>query len=305
MNEIGELMIETDFNDDSEVISENVRLFDFNTAFAEDLITININEAFESKDIIQPNINYIDILHDKYKEALTVEECSFDKKIINGIVFRVTRNFLDKLSENFGVELANTIDEDGLIIDIDEYLDKLSALYEFFICRRSENIIDYLIRKIFKNKEELFENYKNKLTPKDTADLFYGINKKKYKSANDAAFIYFIDDIISDIVSISTDAYELFKYIAEIDIYELVNNKIYSMLESNGFDITYPEGVEVASQKYFSLLDNKQSYIEVRNSIFLYYTEQTNVKNDSEVIFTKDSKFSDNLLNSNNKERSQ
>lgn len=297
MLDLENTQVSTDLDDEIEqVYDKDSRLFDLTTNLSEELLIININSAFENRDINVNNVNYINILSNNYKTAMDNIQYEFDTEIINGITFRIIEVFLNNLYDHFSISLGNT-HLDGNIINMADYLNKLSALYEFFICRRLNNVKDYLIRKIFKNKSELFERYKNKLTPKESTDLFYGINKKKYRNAGDAAFLYFLDDIIFDTVEEANNADELFKYIVNIDIYEITNDKINEMLNSYGYDITYPDGVKTAADKYFSLLKNKQTYVELRNSIYLYYTDQTTVKNDAEIIFSKNDDFADRMLN--------
>lgn len=292
-----DFIIDTDVDDDSdELYSEENRLFDLREQLSEELIVSNIIDAFNQKDSIRPNTNYIKILVDNYhiiKNRDEKYEC--DNALINNIVLKIANKFADLLRENFGVGLSTDISMDNMI-NLDKYLERLETLYEFFIVRRNENISDYLINKMFINIDAVCERYKNKLTPKDQADLFYSINKKKYHDAGGAAFLYFLDDAIGDFISEVNDAYTLFNDIINLDIFEYYNDNMNDILNDFIDNLVYLEPSTEIIKKYFSIIDNKESYAELRANIYLEYAKLTSVKNNNDLLFNKDSKLNDSLL---------
>lgn len=292
-----DFIIDTNLDDDSdELYSEENRLFDLREQLSEELIVSNIIEAFEQKDSIRPNMNYIKILIDNYNAIKSRDnkyEC--DNAYINDIVLKIANKFTELLRENFGVALSTDITMDNMI-NLDKYLERLETLYEFFIVRRSENISDYLINKIFTDRDAVYERYKNKLTPKDQADLFYGINKKKYHSAGGAAFLQFLDDAIGDFISEVDDAYTLFNNIINLDIFEYYNNNMNDILNDFIDNLVYIDTSSEIIKKYFSIINNKESYAELRANIYLEYVRLTPINDNTELLFNKDSKLNDSLL---------
>ena len=100
--------------------------------------------------------------------------------------------------------------------------------------------------------------------------------KKKFKNFDDVLICNFISDIIFDIMEMYESGYELFKAIVNLDLYEVFNNRMLDLLINYGEGIVFLSDAK-ASEKYFAILQDKDTFIEIRNEILLKYLENVEV----------------------------
>ena len=81
---------------------------------------------------------------------------------------------------------------------------------------------------------------------------------------------------IFDIMEMYESGYELFKAIVNLDLYEVFNNRMLDLLINYGEGIVFLSDAK-ASEKYFAILQDKDTFIEIRNEILLKYLENVEV----------------------------
>ena len=240
------------------------RIFELRDQLSLDIISKNIIENID-KPTTYRSINYVTKFKENYLRLLNNNQYDGDEEILNGAFLELAQLILTNLSVKFNVTIGDDI-ADGYVNDIEKYMDKLETLYEFFVVRRYENIRDYFKVQLLKHKLDFVEKYKNILDDKTHEDIFLNINKKKFSDPTASIIIYFIDDIVSDIQSTITSAYDFFKDIINLDLFEEFNNRLNEMFINFGNDFMILGDTEAVSQ-YLSMLNDKEIRITLENDM--------------------------------------
>lgn len=264
-----ENIIITDDQADSGIFDISDRIFELRDEVSLDIISRNVSEMFDSPKNYETT-NYITKFKEKYNILKESETFEGDAEILNNSLQELTQLVLTNLNVKFHVGIGLDLDDD-LVIDIDEYLNNIETLYNFFIVRHYTNVKDYFKAKLMQNKLSFIEKYKMALDDKTYDDLFLSQDKKKFNDVSDAVIIHFINDIIADIRSEVTSGFELFKEIVNLDLYEEYNNRMHEMIENYGNELLILDDHKAAAA-YLALLDDNEISVTLRNdllSIFL------------------------------------
>ena len=193
-------------------------------------------------------------------------------EFIREITERVIATVLDGLKKNYSVSIGRDLEESN---DIYKYLEDIETLYEFFFVRNYENVKDILYKTLITKRQYFIDRYRELYNDQDE-DLFIMTQKKKFKNFDDVLICNFISDIIFDIMEMYESGYELFKAIVNLDLYEVFNNRMLDLLINYGEGIVFLSDAK-ASEKYFAILQDKDTFIEIRNEILLKYLENVEV----------------------------
>ena len=237
---------------------------------AEDIILENIEEQLsEDLDPLKTRINYASLFREKYQSITPDDEC-YDDEYIKESLAKVATCIGEGIYNRYGVELGEDLDYTTPA----QYLEDMETLYEFLFIRHYENLVDYFKHELGKNKANFVARYSLVMenSEQHSKDLFMLQSKKKFKNKDDVIIIHFMNEILNDIKSSTTSAYDLFKEIAELDIYEEYNNKMSEMLLNYGNKIVLNNDAESA-KLYLQPLDNSLIFSELQNSIMISYLE--------------------------------
>ena len=259
-------IIITDDNDDPNLLYDITdRIFELRDQLSLDIISKNIIENIDNP-VTYRTINYVTKFKENYNRIKEENLFSNDLEIINEYFAELSQLILTKLSLKFNVTIGNNINDDT-VMDIDSYIDKLETMYEFFVVRRYDNIRDYFKVQLLKNKINFVEKYKNILEENNAhEDIFFNINKKKFSDPVASIIIYYVDDIVSDIQSNIVSAYDFFKDIISLDLFEEYNNRMNDMIINFGNDLMILNDTEAVNQ-YLSILNDKEIRITLENDI--------------------------------------
>ena len=259
-------IIITDDNNDSNLLYDITdRIFELRDQLSLDIISKNIIENIYNP-VTYRTINYVTKFKENYNRIKEENLFNNDLEIINEYFAELSQLILTKLSLKFNVTIGNNINDDT-VMDIDSYIDKLETMYEFFVVRRYDNIRDYFKVQLLKNKINFVEKYKNALEENNAhEDIFFNINKKKFSDPVASIIIYYVDDIVSDIQSNIVSAYDFFKDIISLDLFEEYNNRMNDMIINFGNDLMILNDTEAVNQ-YLSILNDKEIRITLENDI--------------------------------------
>lgn len=259
-------IIITDDNNDSNLLYDITdRIFELRDQLSLDIISKNIIENIDNP-VTYRTINYVTKFKENYNRIKEENLFNNDLEIINEYFAELSQLILTKLSLKFNVTIGNNINDDT-VMDIDSYIDKLETMYEFFVVRRYDNIRDYFKVQLLKNKINFVEKYKNVLEENNAhEDIFFNINKKKFSDPVASIIIYYVDDIVSDIQSNIVSAYDFFKDIISLDLFEEYNNRMNDMIINFGNDLMILNDTEAVNQ-YLSILNDKEIRITLENDI--------------------------------------
>lgn len=278
--------LETD-SEDFEV-EDDERLFDIADQLDEEILLKNIEEGFEPDN--QDIVNYMTEYKERFAELWNNEEYPVDKEYLIGSLCRVSDAFLDKMIYYFGITLGENITDPSFNGDVIQYLEKLEALYEFFVCRHMEDLNRYFMKKVMQNKDDLINKFKSKLSEYDRNDLLFQADKKRFGNIKFSVVYHFIKDIIENIKAENNDGLELIKEIANMDAFEEVNDRVIQMLNNYGSDIVFINDNETVYKKYFAILENNEQYIYLRNYILDYFVENEALTNYENVFIDNEDK---------------
>ena len=260
-----ENIIITDDQDNNDVIFDiSDRIFELRDQVSLDIISRNILEMFDAPKNYDTT-NYVTKFKEKYHILREREDFAGDVEILNNSLQELTQLVLTNLNVKYHVGLGLDIDDD-LVIDIDDYLNNVETLYNFFVVRHYSNIKDYFKSKLLQNKINFIEKYKMALDDKTYDDLFLNQDKKKFNDVSDAVIVHFITDIIDDIRSEITSGFEFFKEIVNLDLYEEFNNRMNEMIENYGNELVILDDHK-AAKEYLAILDNDEISVTLRNDL--------------------------------------
>lgn len=254
------------------------RILSLSDSLSEEIVLTNINDHISGNSPWPGRINYISSYREKVEDARTDPDNLDLSEFIREITERVIATVLDGLKKNYSVSIGRDLEESN---DIYKYLEDIETLYEFFFVRNYENVKDILYKTLITKRQYFIDRYRELYNDQDE-DLFITTQKKKFKNFDDVLICNFISDIIYDIMEMYESGYELFKAIVNLDLYEVFNNRMLDLLINYGEGIVFLSDAK-ASEKYFAILQDKDTFIEIRNEILLKYLE--NVEVDSKFVF--------------------
>lgn len=255
---------EDDSSEDSAETTVADRIFEIRDRVSFEIIAKNIVQRFKEPSVIE-SINYISKFKENYLQAKTETQSDSDKQILDSTLQDLCQLVYANMASVYQVGIGADYDEDNGVRP-DEALDTAETLYEFFIVRHYTNIKDYFISNLVSKKLEYVERYKAALDEKTYDDLFLSQDKKKYMDISDAIIIHFINDIIADIRSTAKSGYDLFKDIAETDLFEEYNNRMYELLQNYGTMFVISDDAQAAAS-YLRILDDSEIYTALRNDM--------------------------------------
>ena len=258
-------IIITDDRDDSGLLYDITdRIFELRDDLSLDIISKNIIDNFNNP-VTYETINYVTKFKENYYRIKEENKYDGDLEILNNMFYELAQLILTNLSVKYNVTLGENFDDEN-VTNFDEYLDKIETLYQFFVVRHYTNIKDYFKVKLLQHKIDFVEKYKNILDDKTYNDIFLNINKKKFHDPSEAIIIYFIDDIVSDIAAEVQSAYDFFKDIANLDLFEDFNNRMNDLLLNFGNDIVILNDTEAVKQ-YLKMLDQTDIKLTLENDL--------------------------------------
>lgn len=236
---------------------------------AEDIVLENIEEQLSDElNPLETKINYVSLFREKY-EALTPDDECYDDSYIKDSLARVATCIGNGIYERYGVELGEDLD---YTLPID-YLKDMETLYEFLFIRHYENLVDYFKHELSVNKAAFIERYTPLMEDEEhSKDIFVLQSKKKFKNKEDILILHFMNEILHDIESQTTSAYDLFKEITELDIYEEYNNRMSELLLNYGNKIVLNNDA-LSAELYLKPLKDSNVFSELRNQIVIAYLE--------------------------------
>ena len=248
------------------------RILSLSDSLSEEIVLTNINDHISGNSPWPGRINYISSYREKVEDARTDPDNLDLSEFIREITERVIATVLDGLKKNYSVSIGRDLEESN---DIYKYLEDIETLYEFFFVRNYENVKDILYKTLITKPQYFIDRYRELYNDQDE-DLFITTQKKKFKNFDDVLICNFISDIIFDIMEMYESGYELFKAIVNLDLYEVFNNRMLDLLINYGEGIVFLSDAK-ASEKYFAILQDKDTFIEIRNEILLKYLENVEV----------------------------
>lgn len=248
------------------------RILSLSDSLSEEIVLTNINDHISGNSPWPGRINYISSYREKVEDARTDPDNLDLSEFIREITERVIATVLDGLKKNYSVSIGRDLEESN---DIYKYLEDIETLYEFFFVRNYENVKDILYKTLITKRQYFIDRYRELYNDQDE-DLFIATQKKKFKNFDDVLICNFISDIIFDIMEMYESGYELFKAIVNLDLYEVFNNRMLDLLINYGEGIVFLSDAK-ASEKYFAILQDKDTFIEIRNEILLKYLENVEV----------------------------
>lgn len=248
------------------------RILSLSDSLSEEIVLTNINDHISGNSPWPGRINYISSYREKVEDARTDPDNLDLSEFIREITERVIATVLDGLKKNYSVSIGRDLEESN---DIYKYLEDIETLYEFFFVRNYENVKDILYKTLITKRQYFIDRYRELYNDQDE-DLFITTQKKKFKNFDDVLICNFISDIIYDIMEMYESGYELFKAIVNLDLYEVFNNRMLDLLINYGEGIVFLSDAK-ASEKYFAILQDKDTFVEIRNEILLKYLENVEV----------------------------
>ena len=248
------------------------RILSLSDNLSEEIVLTNINDHISGNSPWPGRINYISSYREKVEDARTDPDNLDLSEFIREITERVIATVLNGLKKNYSVSIGRDLEESN---DIYKYLEDIETLYEFFFVRNYENVKDILYKTLITKRQYFIDRYRELYNDQDE-DLFITTQKKKFKNFDDVLICNFISDIIFDIMEMYESGYELFKAIVNLDLYEVFNNRMLDLLINYGEGIVFLSDAK-ASEKYFAILQDKDTFIEIRNEILLKYLENVEV----------------------------
>lgn len=247
------------------------KILKLNDVLAENIIIENIGEQLQTDlNVLDDNrINYVTLFREKYG-AIEPSDPYYDEEYLKMSLAKVATLLATGIKETYGIELG----EDLEFTTPAQYLEDMETLYEFLFIRHYSNLVDYLKYKLRKNRVNFINSYKSRMNEEPHAkDLFVIQSKKKFKNYDDVLIIHFLNEILMDISTSTTSAYDLFRNIVDLDLYEEYNNKMSELLINYGNKIVINDDA-TSAKLYMKPLNNISCFSEIRNAILMSYLEE-------------------------------
>lgn len=249
--------------DDSNETSELILQLEKDLSY--DIVLQNIEEDFQKKDDFSfPRVNYVEYFTKKY-DKLTQTDAVYDNETLYNVVGKLAEVILPLFEENYYVRIS----QDYEYSSAREYLELMETIYEFFFVRQQENITNYFVYKIQREKEHFIYKYQPLLNKEPFAkDLFVSTQKKKFKNISDVIIIHFLNDIIEDIIEETESLYVFSDEVVQLDLYEIYNNRMRDYLITYGNSLTFVDDID-GIKKYFEAIVSPDGRIQLRNNVLM------------------------------------
>ena len=237
---------------------------------AEEIVIESIGDQMSSElDVLNSKINYVSLFRMKYS-SISKDDSYYDEEYLKEALARVATVISEGMKNRYGIEFG---------IDLDystpaEFLYDMETVYEFLFIRHQDNLIDYFKHELHRRKAEFLKVYTELMeTDEHSKDLFVIQSKKKFKNKDDVTILHFLNEILNDIKDSVNSAYDLFKDMASLDVYEEYNTRMDELLINYGNKIVLNNDAESA-KLYFKPLTNPVVFSEIRNAILISYLEE-------------------------------
>lgn len=249
--------------DDSNETSELILQLEKDLSY--DIVLQNIEEDFQKKDDFSfPRVNYVEYFTKKY-DKLTQTDAVYDNETLYNVVGKLAEVILPLFEENYYVRISSDYEYSSGR----EYLELMETVYEFFFVRQQENITNYFVYKIQREKEHFIYKYQPLLNKEPFAkDLFVSTQKKKFKNISDVIIIHFLNDIIEDIIEETESLYVFSDEVVQLDLYEIYNNRMRDYLITYGNSLTFVDDID-GIKKYFEAIVSPDGRIQLRNNVLM------------------------------------
>lgn len=243
---------------------------------SEEIVLENIKEQLNGKlDTTSRRINYVTLFREKYENIDTSSDV-YNLEYMQDTLARVTDLVMEGINNKYSVRLGEDLD----FRLPTEYLADVEVLYEFLFIRHFENLTTYFINNIRKNKDLFIERYSKLISEEPhNKDLFVIQAKRRFKNTDDVIIIHFMDDIMSDIVSMTESGYDLFRSIISSDLYEEFNNRMSEIMDNYGNGFVVDNDYSCAN-KYLTPLKDSVIHSELKNKLRLLFLEDCEIIDD-------------------------
>lgn len=241
-----------------------------NEALAVDIINDNIIEDLESPTRpLKPRINYATLFKQRV-ESMDPSDPIYNQNYILDQLAKIGTTIATELKKRYDVELGTDLDFENPY----NYLDDMETLYEFLYVRQYENLVDYIEHMIAANRQNFIATYKKVLENSgNKSDIFLVQDSKKFKNSDDALILHYMTEIIHDIIDSTNSAYDLFKTIAELDVYEEFNYKMDEMIINYGTKLVLNNDAKSA-ELYMAPMKILSNFTEIKNEVVNDYLEK-------------------------------
>lgn len=262
--------------DDDGFMDTGERIMALDDALAIDIILDDITQDLSSDlRVLGPRVNYVTMFKRRC-ESIGRDDDLYDEDHIREDLSKVSATIEDGLNKRFLVRLGTDTD----YTTPEERLDDMETLYEFLFIRQSENIVDYMKHMLNANKANFVSTYKKVMANDDSSkDIFLMQSKKRFKKEEDAIITHFINEILTDIKDSTNSAYDLFRTIADLDMYEEFNNRMSEMIINYGDKLVIDDDIR-AAKAYMAPLDDQATFAEIRNAVLMDYVESCELSED-------------------------
>lgn len=267
-------LIEPEVEEFFSVSDKILKLSDF---LSEEIVRRNIEEQINSEelDIFLEKVNYIEFFKEKYK-AIEESDDFFDKEYLQESAKIICKGALKGLEEKYGVILGSPVE---MYENINDFIEDVEVLYEFFFIRNFQNIVDYFLFTIKKEKEIIIDRYHSESQKEEYLnDLFVNQSRKKFEDPDDVLIIHFLNNIIEDIIDETESAFLFFDTVTRLDLFEEYNHKFSELLINYGNKINFKDDRETIKQYLWPLRDQQEVRNELRNAILLKYLEDCKIE---------------------------
>ena len=176
------------------------------------LILNSITNKVSYEDFINDNKqNYLSLLNKKIEFMINKSEEETQNEIRTAYS-EVLFTILEKLEETFGFSFDENTGVAKESLSYGDLVQYTLALYDFLVMKRYNNVVEYLYRTIFYDRKSLSEELKNNI---DNKKNFSFITLKKVFKINDALVVYFIREIVEELIKMDVKFSE---FIENIDI---------------------------------------------------------------------------------------
>ena len=219
-------------------INENFNLFqptetdraDLLAKLSDDILIANIEEQLKSTMINSATYNdMLAVFENRFQfitkfypeDEIIIERCKDIKKSIYKKIY-------EEITERFSIssELDNNMDSDDFYFYTRE-------LYNFLILKYKNNLIDFFVSYLYKNKKKLVKEYINE---EEKKDLMFKSLKKTLDDNENILLLYYVEDIINNFAQYTDEPEDIIEEIISTDLYEATNFAMKELLIENRFN---------------------------------------------------------------------
>lgn len=184
------------------------------------LLRDQINDNYQADLIVK---NYLFLLNNKF-EYLKVKYNGDEEfiSLLNNAWKELLLNLLEKFQDKFDIDFSEQYLSNLENIGTRNLDTLMNGFYEFTIIDKLENVIRFIVRYISDNRQEFANEYKASMENRKNVSL---ASLKKTFKFNDAIILYFLNEIVTEILS-SEIPFKDFISIIELENEGDINNAI-------------------------------------------------------------------------------